>query len=86
MTLLAEDLGSDAVISVEDDGLGADPEKVRLTLAGEPGGDHVGLANVDERLRRAFGDTYGVVVETAPGAGTKVTLRVPKFAVGVTPT
>jgi two-component system LytT family sensor kinase len=86
VTLLAEDLGSDAVISVEDDGLGADPEKVRLTLAGEPGGDHVGLANVDERLRRAFGDTYGVVVETAPGAGTKVTLRVPKFAVGVTPT
>jgi two-component system LytT family sensor kinase len=35
-------------------------------------------------LRAAFGDEYGVVVETAPGAGTRVTLRVPKFAPGVT--
>ena len=43
----------------------------------------VGLGNVDERLRSAFGDEYGLVVETAPGAGTKVTVRVPKFAAGV---
>jgi two-component system LytT family sensor kinase len=86
VTILAEDLGADALISVEDDGTGADPERMRRTLAGEPGGDHVGLGNVDERLRRAFGDTYGLVVETARGAGTKVVLRVPKYAVGVTPT
>ena len=45
--------------------------------------DSIGLGNVDERLRSAFGDEYGLVVETAPGAGTKVTVRVPKFAVGV---
>ena len=40
---------------------------------------------MDERLRNAFGDEYGLVVETAPGAGTKVVVRVPKFAPGVTP-
>jgi two-component system LytT family sensor kinase len=39
----------------------------------------VGLANVDERLRAAFGDAFGLVVETALGAGTKVSVRVPKF-------
>ena len=39
----------------------------------------------DERLRSAFGDDYGLVVETAPGAGTKVIVRVPKFAPGVRP-
>jgi len=86
VTIVAEDLGAECLISVEDDGTGIDPERVRATLAGEPDGDHVGLANVDERLRLAFGDSYGVVVETAPGAGTKVTLRVPKYAVGVAPT
>ncbi len=43
----------------------------------------VGLANVDERLRTTFGDEYGLVVETAPGAGTRVVVRVPKFAPGV---
>ena len=30
-----------------------------------------------------YGDEYGLVVETAPGAGTKVVVRVPKFAPGV---
>ncbi len=43
---------------------------------------HVGLANVDDRLRAAFGNDYGLVVETAPGAGTKVSMRVPKFRRG----
>ena len=43
-------------------------------------GDSVGLANVDERLRTVFGDEYGLVVETAVGAGTRVVVRVPKYA------
>ena len=47
--------------------------------------DSVGLGNVDVRLRDTFGDGYGLVVETAPGAGTKVIVRVPKFAPGVHP-
>jgi len=42
-------------------------------------GQHVGLSNVDERLRSVFGDQFGLVVETAIGAGTKVSMRVPKF-------
>jgi two-component system LytT family sensor kinase len=86
VAIRAEDAGPECVISVEDDGAGIDPAQVRATLAGEHSGEHVGLANVDERLRTTFGDRYGLVVETAVGAGTKVVLRVPKFAVGVTPT
>jgi len=42
-------------------------------------GQHVGLSNVDDRLRSVFGNEFGLVVETAPGAGTKVSMRVPKF-------
>ena len=41
--------------------------------------DSIGVANVDERLRTIYGDEYGLVIETAPGAGTKVTVRIPKF-------
>jgi two-component system LytT family sensor kinase len=47
--------------------------------------ESVGLGNVDARLRQVFGDNYGLVVETAPGAGTRVSFRVPKFAPGVGP-
>ena len=41
------------------------------------------LANVDQRLRTVFGADFGLVVETAPGAGTKVSLRIPKYRSGV---
>jgi two-component system LytT family sensor kinase len=85
LTILAEDHDYEAVITVEDDGVGEDPDRVRRALAGDESMDSIGLGNVDERLRSAFGDEYGLVVETAPGAGTKVTVRVPKFATGVHP-
>jgi len=85
ITILAEDADREAVISIEDDGVGESPEKVRRALAGDASLDSIGLGNVDERLRSAFGDDYGLVVETAPGAGTKVTVRVPKYAPGVHP-
>jgi two-component system LytT family sensor kinase len=83
VTLVAQDVGAEALISVEDDGVGSDPELVRRVLAGDSEADSVGLGNVDARLRQVFGDDYGLVVETAPGAGTKVSFRVPKYAAGV---
>ncbi len=83
VSIAAADNDFEAVITVEDDGLGEDPDRVRRALAGDAGTDSVGLGNVDARLRSAFGDDYGLVVETAPGAGTKVTVRVPKYAPGV---
>ena len=85
ITILAQDRDRECVITIEDDGQGEEPDKVRRALAGDAQTDSVGLGNVDERLRRAFGDEYGLVVETAPGAGTKVTVRVPKYAPGVRP-
>lgn len=91
VSIVADDAGTDCVISVEDDGVGMDPDLLRsgaldAVAAGPARADesaHVGLANVDDRLRAAFGDDYGLVVETAPGAGTKVSLRVPKFRAGI---
>nr|WP_307828634.1 histidine kinase [Antrihabitans sp. YC2-6] len=95
VSVVAVDEGTDCVISVEDDGLGMDPELLRSgaldsveTGTGKPSSGesaHVGLANVDDRLRAAFGNDYGLVVETAPGAGTKVSMRVPKFRAGIQP-
>ena len=85
VTIHAADVGAHAEITIEDDGSGSDPDTIRAVLAGESGRDSVGLGNVDARLRQAYGDEYGLVVETAPGAGTRVSFRVPKFAPGVLP-
>ena len=82
ITIVAADRGGECWISVEDDGVGNDPAVIRRSLSGDPG-DHVGLANVDERLRTTFGDDHGLTVATGPMAGTKVTMRVPKYAQAV---
>ena len=79
VTVVARDAGTACVIEIADDGVGSDPDVVREALAGRAVGGSIGLANVDERLRAVYGDDHGIVVETAPGLGTKVTIRVPKF-------
>ncbi|UQE74782.1 sensor histidine kinase [Gordonia sp. PP30] len=93
ITLAARGLGTDCEISVEDDGVGMDPELLRSgaidalapsdRIGDESDGAHVGLTNVDQRLRSAFGNDYGLIVDTGIGAGTKVSMRVPKFAAGI---
>lgn len=87
VSITASDLGDLAEITIEDDGVGSDPELVQRALDGDESAegahDSVGLGNVDLRLRQVYGDEHGLVVETAPGLGTKVTFRVPKYAPGV---
>ncbi|MGI5524567.1 sensor histidine kinase [Micromonospora sp. CA-259024] len=92
VSIEARDAGAECHITVEDDGVGMDPTTLTAGIAelargtGDPGddtGQHVGLSNVDERLRSVFGDRFGLVVETGLGSGTKVSMRVPKFHPGV---
>jgi two-component system, LytTR family, sensor kinase len=83
ITITATDEGQEAGLSVEDNGSGSDPEVIRRALAGDPESEAVGLANVDARLRQVYGDDFGLVVETAEHAGTRVSFRVPKYAAGV---
>jgi two-component system LytT family sensor kinase len=85
IAIVARDAGAECLITVEDDGVGMDPAQLAQAVDdAADAGVHVGLANVDERLRAAFGDAFGLVVDTAPGEGTKVSLRVPKFRPEVT--
>ncbi|PRW63309.1 sensor histidine kinase [Actinopolyspora mortivallis] len=86
VSVVAEDNGSEALISVDDDGVGMDPRQLEEELEGtHTEGSHVGLGNVNDRMRATFGNDYGLVVETEQGAGMKVSMRVPKFAPGVRP-
>lgn len=79
VSIEARDAGAECHITVEDDGVGMDPALFGAPPRENEDGEHVGLVNVDERLRSVFGDHHGLVVETALGAGTKVSMRVPKF-------
>ncbi|MGN7966907.1 sensor histidine kinase [Microbacterium sp. 22179] len=76
--IASRDEGTHTEITVEDDGIGMDPDALRSTLTAADDGLHVGLRNVDTRLRQLYGADGGLVVETNTGAGTLVRMRVPK--------
>jgi two-component system LytT family sensor kinase len=79
VSLTIRDKGDHALVTVDDDGVGADPENIRSMLRGTGTGAHVGLRNVDQRLRQIYGHSAALAVDTAPGRGTAVHLRLPKF-------
>lgn len=76
--IASRDDGTHTEITVEDDGIGMDPEGLRALLTAGSEGVHIGLRNVDTRLRQLYGADGGLVVETNTGAGTLVRMRVPK--------
>ena len=73
----------DVLIHLTDDGVGMTPEQAAKALR-EPGPEeaaakyrHVGIWNVHRRLQYSFGDAYGLRIESEPGVGTTVTVRLP---------
>jgi two-component system LytT family sensor kinase len=79
--IVATDLGRDAEVRVIDDGAGMEETQARAALNGSSEG--IGLSNVHGRLRGAFGEGYGLELESTPGAGTTVVMTIPKFRAGV---
>jgi len=63
-------------ISIEDDGLGMEEEKLANLFAGEGG---IGVTNVNERLRVLFGPRYRMSVDSRPGDGTKTLIEIPEL-------
>ncbi|ALP36204.1 histidine kinase [Paenibacillus sp. IHB B 3084] len=81
-----EIMKEDICITVCDNGSGMAPdrvEEVRARLENpseEPiwaQGSHIGLSNVASRIRMNFGVNYGVTIDSEPGIGTRVTIRIP---------
>ncbi|HEX4222293.1 MAG TPA: histidine kinase [Pseudonocardiaceae bacterium] len=83
VTVIAQDHGNEALISVEDDGVGMDADRLETLRDAHRSGAHVGIGNINQRMRSVYGEEYALMVETAPGAGMKVVLRVPKFSPNV---
>lgn len=83
ITVNGEESGDNVIISISDDGIGMDPDKlleVKNALTGNsPKTDVVyGLYNVNERIKLNFGEEFGLNIESAFGAGTTVTIKLPK--------
>lgn len=78
VTIASHDDGTHTEITIEDDGVGMEPLAAASLFTGEASHAHVGLRNVDTRLRQLYGPSGALIVETNPGAGTLVRLRIPR--------
>ncbi|KXG77200.1 sensor histidine kinase [Thermotalea metallivorans] len=65
-------------LSVEDDGIGIDPSELQDLLQEEKKTDHIGLINVDKRLKAQYGIEYGLHIASEVGVGTIVKMKIPK--------
>ena len=71
--------GEDVLFTVEDNGVGMEPEQIEEIFRRKPDGKSgIGIKNVNDRLKIWFGDAYGITIESVPDEGTKVTVRMPK--------
>lgn len=73
--------GENAAVEVEDNGCGMEEVLVHQTLRMDP--DGIGIGNLNKSLRLRFGEQYQIQIDSAPGAGTKIHLEIPKMK-GVT--
>ena len=74
----------DVLLRITDDGVGMPPEQVAHLLDAPTGEKekaekfrHVGLWNVNRRIRYSFGEGYGLTIESEEDVGTEVTIRLP---------
>jgi Predicted signal transduction protein with a C-terminal ATPase domain len=70
------------MVSIEDDGVGIPPDRIQDILEGNiqrtnRGNSHIGLSNVQERIRLNFGDKYGMIINSEIDKGTQVIIRLP---------
>jgi two-component system sensor histidine kinase YesM len=73
-------------IEIADNGVGIDDETLRAIFAEKPQQNdkaapskmHIGIKNVDERIKNRYGESFGVSVTSQYGYGTKVSILVPE--------
>ena len=83
ITVSGHEEGSDLLLYVTDDGAGIPADTLAGLLTAERPRSHaslngIGVYNVHRRLQMLYGPGYGLTIESEPGCGTCVTVRIPK--------
>lgn len=75
-------VGDELFISVEDNGVGMEEEKIARMLTQE-NTEHdsmrtIGISNVLNRIHYLYGDDYGIEIRSSVNEYTKITMKIPK--------
>lgn len=83
LTISGKMQGSEIIITVKDDGIGMSSsalKKLNSRLSSDvytENGRHIGLINVNRRIKIIFGEQYGISVDSAENKGTAVSIVIP---------
>lgn len=80
LTIHVQSEGDALVIAVHDNGIGMDEEEIALLFTRESEG--YGIKNVRDRLHLMYQGQCEMQIQSIPGEGTRVTLRMPKAFFG----
>jgi two-component system sensor histidine kinase YesM len=78
--------GNNYCIEISDNGVGMDDEMLRVVFAEKPQQPvgagflkmHIGIKNVDERIKHRYGAPFGISITSSYGFGTTVRVTVPE--------
>lgn len=76
------DAGKILQICVTDNGIGMSPETIENVLSGKDSAStdffrHVGINNVNQRIKYAYGERYGISITSEIGVYTAITITIP---------
>lgn len=79
---ISADIGEDLILVIEDNGCGMSKEKLEevtkyLNDFENIDRTHIGIVNVNQRIKLQFGDDYGVDFKSEEGKGTRVEIKMP---------
>lgn len=83
LTIAMDPQKQDLLLYLADDGIGMTQERIRQVLESPEGKEpeskfrHVGVQNVNRRMIYSYGPEYALKIDSIPGEGTTITIRVP---------
>ncbi|MCI8893529.1 MAG: sensor histidine kinase [Lachnospiraceae bacterium] len=77
VTIRLYDQGEDIAAEIEDNGCGMEEVMVEQALSRYTKG--IGIGNLNRSLQLRFGERYQIQIDSRPGRGTRIRLRIPKI-------
>jgi len=81
ITIIGEKDGDDIIFYIIDNGVGMTEDTIKR-ISKSTNDNHIGIYNVDKRIKLYYGDKYGVHIESIEEKGTKVTIKIPYLTGG----
>lgn len=76
ITITGEKQEDYILFSIIDNGIGMTEERVKSIMS-KKNDNHIGIYNVNKRIKLYYGNQYGVDIESAKNQGTKVLIKIP---------